>query len=258
MALRVLFNLLTQNLGDSNDIRELNARLKYLQSARGIGLIVGESGTGKSTSLRKYVDSLNTSLYKPCYLALSTVTVRDFYQALATMLGETPASRKVTLLNQIQGSISSHYYDQRITPIIILDEIQMASNDVLEDLRIIFNFKMDSENPYILILSGQPHIRNKLALNINNALRQRIAVKYILQGLKNEELSEYIRTRLKIAGLTEEIFTPAAIDAIYSNTKGFPRPVNNLVKASLMYAYSKKQRIIDEEIVYQAQIEINI
>jgi type II secretory pathway predicted ATPase ExeA len=69
-----------------------------------------------------------------------------------------------------------------VTPVIILDEIQMASNDVLEDLRMIFNFNMDSQNPYILILAGQPHIRNKLALNINSALRQRITIKYVLHG----------------------------------------------------------------------------
>jgi type II secretory pathway predicted ATPase ExeA len=251
-------NIATDNLYESNDFKELSARLKYLQTTRGIGLVVGEAGAGKSTSLRKYVNSLNPSLYKPCYFALSTLTVKDFYQALAMILGETPSSRKVTLFNQIQHAICSYYYDQRITPVIILDEIQMASNDVLEDLRLIFNFKIDSENPYILILTGQPHIRNKLALNINNALRQRIGVKYILQGLKKEELPDYIGSRLKLAGVSEELFTINAIDAIYGNTSGFPRLVNNLVNSCLMTAYSAKQRVIDEEIVYQAQNELNI
>lgn len=240
-------------LYESSDMKELSARLKYLQTARGIGLIVGESGTGKSTSLRKFVSSLNTSLYKPCYFALSTLTVKDFYQALASMLGETPSYRKVTIFNQIQGAISSYYYDQKITPFIILDEIQMASNDILEDLSMIFNFRMDSENPFILILSGQPHIRNKLALNINNSLRQRITIKYMFQGLKKEELPQYIQSRLKISGSDEELFTASAIDAIYGATKGFPRLVNNLATAC-----SKKQRLIDEEAVFQAQNEINI
>lgn len=251
-------DIMTDNLYDSSDFKELSARLKYLQSTRGIGLIVGESGAGKSTALRKYVNGLNPSLYKPCYLALSTLTVKDFYQALAMILGETPSCRKVALFNQIQNAIHSYYYDQRITPVIILDEIQMASNDILEDLRLIFNFKMDSENPYILILAGQPHIRNKLALNINNALRQRIVVKYILQGLKKEELSDYIGSRLRIGGVLEDLFTSTAIDAIYGNTNGFPRLVNNLVNSCLMLAYSAKHRRIDEEIVYQAQSELNI
>ena len=76
------------------------------------------------------------------------------------------------------------YYDRRITPVIVLDEIHLASNKVLEDLRLIFNFKMDSQNPFILILAGQPLIRSKLTMNINNPLRQRLVVKYIMQGLR--------------------------------------------------------------------------
>ncbi|EGD50313.1 hypothetical protein TheetDRAFT_2878 [Thermoanaerobacter ethanolicus JW 200] len=95
--------------------------------------------------------------------------------------------QKVTLFHQIQRAITELYYSQKITPVIILDEIRLVSNDVLEDLRIIFNFNMDSQNPYILILSGQPHIRNKLALNVNSALRQRISIKYVMQGLKKKK-----------------------------------------------------------------------
>ena len=70
----------------------------------------------------------------------------------------------------------------------------MLSNSILEELRLLFNFKMDSENPFILILSGQSQIRNKLQLAVNAPLKQRIAVKYVMQGLKPEELSDYIFT----------------------------------------------------------------
>ncbi|MDI6602490.1 MAG: AAA family ATPase [Thermoanaerobacteraceae bacterium] len=167
-------------------------------------------------------------------------------------------TEKVTIFHQIQQAIEDLYYSQKITPVIILDEIQLVSNDVLEDLRIIFNFNMDSQNPYILILSGQPLIRNKLALNVNSALRQRIAIKYVMQGLKKDETEEYIKTRMKIAGTADDIFTKSAYEAVYSATKGIPRLINNLVTASLIYAYSKKQKEIDEEAIYQAQNEINI
>ena len=125
----------------------------------------------------------------------------------------------------------------------------MLSNSILEEFRLLFNFKMDSENPFILILSGQSQIRNKLQLAVNAPLKQRIAVKYVMQGLKPEELPDYIGTRLKAAGLHENIFTQPAIEAIYSASKGVPRLVNSLVTASLMYACSIKQKQIDEEIV---------
>jgi general secretion pathway protein A len=248
----------TDQLFASLDWQELESRLKYLQTTRGMGLIVGEPGTGKSTALRKYTGELNPALYKPLYFSLSTVTVLEFYQGLALELGEEPKHKKISLFHQIQGAISTLYYERRITPVIVLDEVHLVSNKVLEDLRLIFNFQMDSQNPFILILAGQPLIRNKLSLSANSPLRQRIMVKHIMQGLKAEELGSYLQTRLKLAGVHEELFSSAAIEAIYSITNGLPRLVNSLVTASLLSACEKKQSQIDEEIVYQAQTELNI
>ncbi len=240
----------------SQDLKELESRLKYLQQVRGIGLVAGEPGCGKTTALRRYVEELNPAHYKPCYFTLSTVTVLEFYQGLALALGEQPKNKKVALFHQIQGAIGSLYYERRITPVIVLDEIHLADSKVLEDLRLLFNFKMDSQNPFILILSGQSSIRNRLALNVNHPLRQRITAKYSMQGLKPEEVGDYCSSRLKNAGLHEEIFTPAALENIYSITHGLPRLVNNLATTCLICAYGKKLRQIDAEVVYQAQQEL--
>ncbi|MGI6124700.1 MAG: ExeA family protein [Acetivibrionales bacterium] len=243
---------------ESNDIKELNSRFKYVQAARGIFLLIGEPGTGKSTALRRFTTSLNPGLYKPSYFTLSTVTVMDFYRGLLIALGEIPSHKKVTMFHQIQQAICSLYYDQKITPVIMLDEIQLVSNSILEDIRLLFSFKMDSENPFILILSGQPQIRNKLSLSVNIPLKQRVCVKYMMQGLKKDELDDYVTSRLKAAGANENIFTKAALEAIYSISKGVPRLVNNLATASLMYACSKRVQQIDEEIVYQGQKDFEV
>lgn len=242
----------------SQDLQELEQRLKYLQNTRGMGLVAGEPGAGKSTTLRKFVSELNPSLYRHCYFSLATVTVSEFYQGLALELGEQPTHKKVAIFRQIQQAISSMYYDNRVTPVIILDEIHLASNKLLEDLRLIFNFKMDSQNPFILILAGQPTIRNKLGMNINKPLRQRLAVKHIMQGLRQEEIKDYCNSRLQMTGLMEEIITDAAYEAIYANSNGMPRVVNSLMTNALIYACNQKQRKIDEEAVYHAQNELNI
>lgn len=245
----------TDKLFASRDTRELDSRLKYMLDSRGICLIVGEPGSGKSTGLRKLTENLNRSLYKPCYLPLTTLTVKEFYQALASLLGETPTYKKVTLFQQIQNCIHNLYYEQRITPVIIVDEVHMAPISILDDLRLLFNFKVDSANPFVLILAGQPQIRNKLALNTCYPLRQRISMRYSMQGLTLEETADYCNSRMKIAGCVSEVFSPAALAAIHTVSGGFPRAVNNIAVASLMYCTERKMLSVDEEAVYQANIE---
>ena len=240
----------------SADLAELNSRLKYLLENRGIFLLVGEPGSGKTSAVRKFADGLGTTIYKLCYLSLTTLTVADFYSALTFMLGEEPLNRKVDKFRQIQKSIMSLYYDQKILPVIIIDEVHMASTAVLDDLRMLFNFKMDSANPYALILVGQPLIRNKLALNMCLPLKQRIGIKYSMQGLTQQETLDYIKTRMQLAGVVNEVFTPEAVQAIHSSSQGFPRNINNLATHSLMYAAGAGKQNIDAETVYQAGCEL--
>lgn len=246
----------TDKLFASRDSKELDSRLKYMLDSRGICLIVGEPGSGKSTSLRKLAENINRSLFKPCYLPLTTLTVKEFYQALASLLGETPTHKKFTLFQQIQNCIQNLYYEQRITPVIIVDEVHMAPVSVLDDLRLLFDFKSDSANPFVLILAGQPQIRSRLALNTCYPLRQRISMRYSLQGLTVEETAEYCNSRMKIAGCVSEVFSPAALTAIHTASGGFPRAINNIAVASLMYSTERKMMTVDDEAVYQANIEI--
>lgn len=248
----------SQNLFDSEDMKELFSRFKYMQQSRGIFLIVGEPGTGKTTAIRKFCAGLNPGLYKSCYFTLSTVTVMDFYRGILLNLGENPSCKKVTMFKQIQDAISNLYYLQKITPIIILDEIHLASSSILEDLRLLFSFKMDSENPFILILSGQSIIRNKLQMTINAPLKQRISLRHNVKGLQKEEIPIYLENRLALAGLSEKIFDPSSVEAIFGISKGAPRLVNNLAVSSLMYAFSKKLNLIDDETVYQGQKDSEI
>jgi len=243
-------------LFESKDMMELESRFKHMLNSRGIFLLIGEPGSGKSTALRKLVAGLGHTLYKPFYLSLTTLTVKEFYQALACVLGEVPSSRKAEIFRQIQGSISSLYNEQRIVPVIIIDEIHMVSTAILDDLRLLFNFNMDSANPFVLILSGQSSIRNKLALNTCFPLKQRIALNYTMRGLTLEETGNYCNSRMKIAGCVSDAFTEAAIATIHTSTGGFLRSINKIVTASLMYCAQKKLSVVDEEAVYQGNLDV--
>jgi len=240
------------------DLKELESRLRFMLENRGIFLLVGEPGSGKTTALRKFAEGLGPNLYKPFYLSLTTLTVNDFYFSLASQLGEQPKYRKIDMFHQIQHAINALYFEQRITPVIIADEMHMASTSILDDIRMLFNFRMDSVNPFVLIIAAQPLIRNKLALNMCLPLKQRILNKYTMKGLTLTETSEYIKSRMELAGVARDVFTDLAIEAIHSSSNGFPRNINNIATTCLMYCKWKGLDTVDEEVVYQANVELAV
>lgn len=226
----------------------LNA-LNYLQKSKGIGLLIGDPGAGKTFTLRSFKESLNPSLYHVIYFPLSTGGVMDFYRGLAYGLGEEPKFRKVDLFKQIQQGIERLAGERKITPVFILDEMHMAKDAFLQDIAILFNFQMDSTNPFILILAGLPYLKTRLALNHHRPLAQRIIMKYEIEPLNGEEVSDYIHHHMKLAGAKIPIFTENAIEAIASRSQGWPRVINTLTINSLLFGYQLKKEQIDEEVV---------
>ena len=248
----------TKDLFSSKNFTEIKARLNYLKKTRGIGVIVGESGSGKTSSLRAFTNDLNSSLFKVIYFPLSTGTVMDFYRGLASGLGENPGFRKVDLFQQIQHAVLKMYHDKKITPVFILDEMQLAANKFLFDLSILFNFSMDSEDPFILILTGLTYFLDKLSLNQNQSLNQRVVMKYQFSALSKDEVNNYIKHQLDLAGANHLIFSPQAIKAIASNSRGLPRLVNKLATNSLLLGYQLKAETINEEIVFRATEDMRL
>jgi len=239
----------TSEAFSSSTFTELSLRLDYLKKARGIGLVTGDAGAGKTLTLRTFCENLNPSLYKVIYFPLSTLAVNDFYRGLCMALGEEPKFRKVDLFYQIQKAIVASYKERRITPVFILDEMQMARDTFILDLSILFNFNMDSENPFILVLSGLPYLLNKLMLNQHRPLNQRIVMRYKLEPMNIQEVSCYVRHNMNIAGAKHEVFSEKALNAIAAVSKGWPRLVNLVAMNCLLYGYQAKKEEIDEEVV---------
>jgi general secretion pathway protein A len=238
--------------------QETMARLDYLKKTRGMGLIVGEPGAGKTFALRCFAESLNPALFKVIYFPLSTGTVMDFYRGLAIGLGEEPKFRKVDLFHQIQRAVQVSFTERKVTPVFILDEMQFATDKFLNDLSILFNFEMDTANPFILILSGLPHLLNRLSLNQNRALSQRILMRYKVEPLAKGEVGNYIEHHLQLAGANHRIFSESAVEAISSLSGGWPRLVNKLAIHSLLAGYQARKELIDETVVHLAAEEAGI
>ena len=239
----------------SRSFKEAMARLEYLRKARGIGLLVGEPGAGKTFALKSFSEQLNSSLYRIIYFPLSTGTVMDFYRGLVLGLSEEPGFRKVDLFEQLQQRVLSLYRDKKITPVFILDEMHLAPAKMLTDLGLMFNFLMDSLNPFVLVLSGLPALMQRLQITSAQPLNQRIIMRYTMEPLEKEEVKMYIEHNLEAAGARHRIFSEEAVEALASLSHGWPRVLNNLCVNCLLLGAQAKKELIEAETVRLAAQE---
>lgn len=243
---------------ESDDFKQASARFKHLLEIKGIGLFTGLPGSGKTFTLKHAADALNPSLFKVFYLPLSTITNLEFFRAIALGLGIVPPYKKIDLFNSIQERILSLSKDKRITTVIMLDEGQYLYSKILNDLKILLNFGMDSENHAIVTISGLPILANTLSMHAHEALAQRIVINYTFNGLSKIELSDYIDSRLKSSGVQNPVFADNAIEALWGCAAGSPRSINALAEKCLLIGSQKNVKLIDTDIVMLANNEISL
>jgi type II secretory pathway predicted ATPase ExeA len=236
----------------TNEYREIQFRLDYLLRTKGFGLVTGSSGRGKTTAIRNWARSLNPSLYEVVYSCLSTLTAHDFYRHLAGELGISPTYRKSENIMLIKGEIERLSLEKGKTPVIIIDEANHINGAILNELKIVFNFEMDSKDRAVMVLLGLPPLNNTLRLGIHAPLRQRIIMNYNLDGFSKDDGRTYINEKLKGAGCTRAIFEDAAIEAILNAADGTARLINKLCNSSLLIGDSNKCDMINADIVMQA------
>ncbi|MCL2509563.1 MAG: hypothetical protein FWF07_00585, partial [Methanomassiliicoccaceae archaeon] len=128
----------------------------------------------------------------------------------------------------------------------------------LNDLKIILNFGMDSENHAIIVISGLNTLANTLAMQAHEALAQRVVINYTFCGLSRAETAGYIDSRLKSCGVRENIFADNALEAIWGCSGGAPRVVNSLAEKCLLIGFQKNAKFIDPEIVMLANNDISL
>lgn len=256
------FNPFIKNSNDviveTSEYKEIVYRLNYLLANKGFGVLTGESGRGKTTTIRNWVKSLNPSLYKVIYSSLSTLTVAEFYKHFAGELGLEPMCRKTENFRNIRSEINRYSLEKKITPVIIIDEANYINNGVLNDLKMLFNFDMDSKDRAVVLLVGLPQLNNTLRLVANEPLKQRITMNYNLDGLNKIEAKEYILNKLSGAKCDTKVFEDTAIEAIINASNGIPRIINKLCNASLMIGNTRNANIIDSDIVILAVNEIEL
>ncbi|MGV3742328.1 MAG: AAA family ATPase [Burkholderiaceae bacterium] len=242
--------------------REALAHLLYgINSGGGFVLLTGEIGAGKTTVCRCFLEQIPENC-NIAYIFNPKLTVEELLQSVCDEFGIAVAREEknagtikayVDALNA--HLLSSHAKGQ--SNVLVIDEAQNLSADVLEQLRLLTNLETNERKLLQIILIGQPELRDMLASPSLQQLAQRVIARYHLGSLSLVETARYILHRLSVAGLAgPSPFRPNSMQLIHQLTQGVPRKINLLCDRAMLGAYAESKRAIDQDIVKKAAAEV--
>ncbi|MHB8302095.1 MAG: ExeA family protein [Acidobacteriaceae bacterium] len=239
--------------------REALACLEYGISARkGFTVLTGEVGTGKTTLLRCALSSFNNRRVSTAFVFNPRLDVLDFLEFVLTDFGLAPATRtKSGMLLQLNRWLVERFRSQE-TCVVVIDEAQNLSWDLLEEIRLLTNLETSSEKLLQIILSGQPELEEKLRHPSVRQLRQRVSLWCRTQALTLEQTHGYIAERLRIAGAGSPLFSSQALDLVSRYSRGIPRIINLLCEHALVLGYVEQIRPISARIVETVAAELEL
>jgi len=246
-------NRKTRDVVKTRPGEECAARLGYMKQRGGIMLLCGDPGVGKTLQLRIFRDGLNDNLFTSVYTPLSTLRGADLLRHLNDRLGLVNRASKAALYDQIQEYILDSREQRGRTVVLIIDEAHLLNTGALQEIRLLTNFKMDSFDPFILILAGQLDLRRTMDLGVMEAFSQRLALRYTMPPLDPTETAEYIVEQMKLAGAPEPIFSEDALKALYEVTYGIPRRIGAACETALTIAMLENRKTINADLVLKAK-----
>jgi general secretion pathway protein A len=242
--------------------REALAHLMYgVTSGGGLVLLTGEVGAGKTTICRCFLEQVPSNC-NVAYIFNPKLTVNELLQAICDEFRielKRDDAGQATVKNYVDALtehlLTTHADGQN--NVLIIDEAQNLSADVLEQLRLLTNLETNEHKLLQIILIGQPELRAMLDRPDMNQLAQRVIARYHLKALSEQETAGYIQHRLSVAGLTTAPpIQQDLVRQIHRLTKGVPRRINLLCNRALLGAYAEGRREVDRDIIRKAAKEV--
>jgi len=238
-------------------IRETLACLQYGIAARkGFVVMTGEVGTGKTTLLRTVLGTFAKDRVSSAFVFNPRLNVHDFLEFVLTDFGVPPRSRtKSGMLLQLNRWLIERFRDRGLC-VIVVDEAQNLSLELLEEIRLLTNLETSSEKLLQIVLSGQPELEEKLRRPEVRQLRQRVSLWCKTRPLSRDQTEAYIAERLRIAGATQNVLLPEAAHLVHRYSKGIPRVINLICEHAMISAYVEQVKPIPARIVESVSMEL--
>ena len=241
--------------------REGLAQLSYgIRAKKGFVVLTGEVGTGKTTLIHALLNDLNGS----CQTALifsTIVSPADLLRSVCEEFGLIEPKKPLREIHDYLVSLNEFLlenYRKGENCALIIDEAQNLSAEILESIRLLSNFETSKDKLLQILLVGQPELAVRLNSPELRQLKQRVMLRHHLRALSLQECCEYVPNRLKVAGGERTIFTPNALESIYSYSGGIPRIVNVLCDNALLTGYALGRKEIDPGVIREVAEDLSI
>lgn len=230
---------------------EVTANLRYcIEHSKGIVVVTGEVGTGKTTTLRSMIQQFGHDILA-VYIFNPYLTVSEFFELFTDglKLNLPRTISKADLLTAV-GRLLALRHAKGLRTVLVVDEAHGLSTALLEEIRLLANFETNSEKLLQVILCGQPELRETLNQPQLRQLKQRVSLRSTIAPLAAHEVGKYIRFRLKTAGAERvDLFEPEAVELIGQVSVGIPRVINNICDNALLHGYAGAHAVITRDII---------
>jgi type II secretory pathway predicted ATPase ExeA len=230
-----------------------------VDAKRGLSVVIGDIGSGKTTLARRLLEELDETRYEAALLVIihASVSSEWLLKKLALQLGiEDVADDKVSLLSQLFRRLQEINEEGKVA-VVLMDEVQMLnSREIMEEFRGLLNMELPEGKMINLIFFGLNELEEVMSLD--EPLKQRVAMRIKLSSFAEVDVSDYIEHRLRIAGATRNPFTPAAISLVYQYSRGLPRLINTICDNALLEGFLIKSDVIDESIIQTVVVDLGL
>ena len=238
--------------------REALAVLKYsIINNQGFVLLTGDVGTGKTTLINALVNSLDEDTIV-AVVSDPKLDRLEFFNLITRAFKINKVFKDKLAFSIFFGQFLNHAYKNDKNILLVIDEAQNISFELLEEIRLLSNIEIPERKLLNIFFVGQSEFNKILMTNECRPLRQRITVTYNIESLTENETREYIAHRLEVAGTTSEILTKGAIEKVYSFSKGYPRLINIMCDHALLTGYVKDLTTITPKVLKECAKELSL
>lgn len=242
-------NLHASEMFDSRSQRDVFHGLRLWTEVKGVSLVTGSVGVGKSLSLRRFVSSLDDARFRVLYVATMPATSTGFLRALNRVLGLPMRLHATDLFDQAHRALTTRTDDHGPHPVLVLDDAECMSVEQLDLVRRLTAYALDSEDRFSVLLAGTDELLHTLRLPALESLRSRISYAQPLVPFSLEDTRNYVVFHMKRAGARPDLFSDDAARRLFLASQGRPRAINQLALQVLIQAAVEGRDHIDADFV---------